>query len=73
VTAGDIIWVPRGWRAWRSPGFANFGSLGIMVGGIAAMAPQRRAEIASLGARTMVSGTLATLMTAAVVGAMTAG
>ena len=54
-------------------GFANFGSLGIMVGGIAAMVPQRRAEIASLGARTMVSGTLATLMTAAVVGLMTAG
>jgi CNT family concentrative nucleoside transporter len=52
-------------------GFANFGSLGIMVGGIAAMVPQRRAEIASLGARTMVSGTLATLMTAAVVGLMT--
>jgi CNT family concentrative nucleoside transporter len=54
-------------------GFANFGSLGIMVGGIAAMVPQRRAEIASLGARTMVSGTLATLMTAAVVGVMTTG
>jgi CNT family concentrative nucleoside transporter len=54
-------------------GFANFGSLGIMVGGIAAMVPQRRAEIASLGAKTMVSGTLATLMTAAVVGVMTAG
>jgi concentrative nucleoside transporter, CNT family len=54
-------------------GFANFGSLGIMVGGIAAMVPQRRAEIAELGARTMVSGTLSTLMTAAVVGAMTAG
>ena len=52
-------------------GFANFGSLGIMVGGIAAMVPQRRAEIASLGAKTMVSGTLATLMTAAVVGLMT--
>jgi CNT family concentrative nucleoside transporter len=53
-------------------GFANFGSLGIMVGGIAAMAPQRRAEIAALGAKTMVSGTLSTLMTAAIVGAMTA-
>jgi concentrative nucleoside transporter, CNT family len=59
--------------AYALCGFANFGSLGIMVGGIATMAPQRRAEIASLGARTMVSGTLATLMTAAVVGAMTAG
>jgi CNT family concentrative nucleoside transporter len=54
-------------------GFANFGSLGIMVGGIAAMVPQRRPEIAELGAKTMVSGTLATLMTAAVVGAMTPG
>jgi CNT family concentrative nucleoside transporter len=54
-------------------GFANFGSLGIMVGGIAAMAPQRRAEIAELGAKTMVSGTLATLMTAAGVGVMTPG
>ena len=54
-------------------GFANFGSLGIMIGGIAAMVPERRAEIASLGAKTMISGTLATLMTAAVVGLMTPG
>ena len=54
-------------------GFANFGSLGIMIGGIAAMVPSRRAEVASLGAKTMVSGTLATLMTAAVVGLMTPG
>jgi len=54
-------------------GFANFGSLGIMIGGIAAMVPQRRAEVAELGAKTMVSGTLATLMTAAVVGLMTPG
>ena len=54
-------------------GFANFGSLGIMIGGMAAMVPQRRAEIASLGARTLVSGTLATLMTAAVVGVVTPG
>ena len=54
-------------------GFANFGSLGIMIGGIAAMVPSRRAEVASLGAKTMISGTLATLMTAAVVGLMTPG
>jgi concentrative nucleoside transporter, CNT family len=52
-------------------GFANFGSLGIMIGGMAAMVPARRAELASLGAKTLISGTLATLMTAAVVGAMT--
>jgi concentrative nucleoside transporter, CNT family len=54
-------------------GFANFGSLGIMIGGIAAMVPSRRAEIASLGAKTIVSGTLSTLMTAAVVGLITPG
>jgi CNT family concentrative nucleoside transporter len=54
-------------------GFANFGSLGIMIGGIAAMVPARRAEVASLGAKTMVSSTLSTLMTAAVVGLMTPG
>jgi CNT family concentrative nucleoside transporter len=52
-------------------GFANFGSLGIMIGGMVAMVPARRAEIVSLGAKTIVSGSLATLMTAAVVGVMT--
>ena len=51
-------------------GFANFGSLGIMIGGISAMAPERRAEIVSLGPRTIVSGTLATCMTAALVGVL---
>jgi CNT family concentrative nucleoside transporter len=38
-----------------------------------AMVPQRRAEIVSLGAKTVLSGTLATLMTAAVVGMLTPG
>ncbi len=52
-------------------GFANLGSLGIMLGGLIAMAPARRADIVSLGARTVVSGTLAALMTAAVVGLVT--
>jgi concentrative nucleoside transporter, CNT family len=54
-------------------GFANLGSLGILIGGMVAMVPARRAEIVSLGARTLISGTLATLMTAAVVGALTPG
>jgi concentrative nucleoside transporter, CNT family len=54
-------------------GFANLGSLGILIGGMVAMVPERRSEIVSLGAKTIVSGTLATLMTAAVVGAMTPG
>jgi concentrative nucleoside transporter, CNT family len=49
-------------------GFANFGSLGILVGGLTAMVPARRDEVLSLGVRTLVSGTLATLVTAATVG-----
>jgi len=49
-------------------GFANFGSLGIMLGGLGAMAPERRAEIAGLGLKSILAGTLATLMTAAMVG-----
>ncbi len=49
-------------------GFANFGSLGIMIGGMSAMAPDRRADIVGLGMRSLVAGTLATLMTGAVVG-----
>lgn len=49
-------------------GFANPGSLGIMTGGLIAMAPERRADILALGPRSLVSGTLATLMTGAVIG-----
>lgn len=52
-------------------GFANLGSLGIMIGGLIAMAPARRGDITALAPRTIVSGTLATLMTAAVVGLLT--
>jgi len=51
-------------------GFANFGSLGIMIGGLGALAPARRAEVAALGLRSILAGTLATLMTGAVVGAI---
>jgi CNT family concentrative nucleoside transporter len=49
-------------------GFANFGSLGIMIGGMGAMVPERKGEIALLGLRSIFSGTLATCMTGAVVG-----
>jgi CNT family concentrative nucleoside transporter len=51
-------------------GFANFGSLGIMIGGLGALAPERRAEVAALGMRSILAGTLATLMTGALVGAL---
>lgn len=49
-------------------GFANFGSLGIMIGGMSAMAPERRGDIAALGLKSIVAGTLATMLTATVVG-----
>jgi CNT family concentrative nucleoside transporter len=51
-------------------GFANFGSLGILVGGIGAMVPQRRAEIAALGMRSIISGTIATCLSGALAGLM---
>ena len=49
-------------------GFANFGSLGILIGGMGAMVPERRGEIVDLGFKSIVAGTIATCMTAAVVG-----
>ena len=49
-------------------GFANFGSLGIMIGGIGAMAPERRREVVDLGIKSIIGGTLATCMTGAAIG-----
>jgi CNT family concentrative nucleoside transporter len=49
-------------------GFANFGSLGIMIAGLTVMAPQRRDEIVSLGWKSIVSGTLTTCLIGAIVG-----
>jgi CNT family concentrative nucleoside transporter len=49
-------------------GFANFSSIGITIGGLSSMAPERRADIIQLAPRTLISGTLATCLSAAVVG-----
>ena len=51
-------------------GFANFGSLGIVIGGLGAMIPERRHEVVALGMRSILSGTLATCMSGAVVGVL---
>jgi len=48
-------------------GFANFGSLGILIGGLATLCPERRSEIVALGLKSIVAGTLATCLTAATV------
>jgi CNT family concentrative nucleoside transporter len=51
-------------------GFANFGSLGIMIAGLNVMAPERRADIISLGGKSIVSGTLTTCLMGAIVGVL---
>jgi CNT family concentrative nucleoside transporter len=51
-------------------GFANFGSIGIQIGGIGALAPERRGDLARLGLRAMLGGTLAGVMTACVAGVL---
>ena len=49
-------------------GFTNFGSLGILVGGLSALVPERREDVLSLGAKALISGTLVSLITGAVIG-----
>ncbi len=74
----DLAHLPEGALSLRSRmlmtyalcGFANFGSLGILIGGMATMAPARRDEIVGLGVKAIVAGTLATCMTGAVVGVL---
>jgi CNT family concentrative nucleoside transporter len=51
-------------------GFANFGSLAILLGGLGGMAPERRGDVARLGLRSIVSGSLASFMTACVAGVL---
>jgi CNT family concentrative nucleoside transporter len=51
-------------------GFANLGSLGILIGGMGAMVPERRHEIVGLGVKSIVAGTLATCLTGATVGVL---
>jgi CNT family concentrative nucleoside transporter len=49
-------------------GFSNIGSIGIQIGGISAIAPERQADLAKLGVRAMIAGSLACFMTAAIAG-----
>ena len=54
--------------AYALCGFANFGSLAILIGGIGGIAPSRRADVAALGLRSIWAGTLATMLTGCLVG-----
>lgn len=49
-------------------GFANFGSLGIMIGGMGSMASEIRGDVVALGIKSIIAGTIATCMTGAVIG-----
>ena len=57
--------------AYALCGFANLGSLGIMIGGLSTLAPERRAEVVALGPRSIVAGFLATCLTGTVIGILT--
>ena len=52
-------------------GFANFSSIGIQIGGIGALAPEQRGQLAKFGIRAMLAGTMANLMSACIVGILT--
>ena len=52
-------------------GFANFSSIGIQIGGIGALAPDQRGQLARFGIRAMLAGTMANLMSASIVGILT--
>jgi concentrative nucleoside transporter, CNT family len=74
----DLAALPEGALSPRSRlimlyamcGFANFGSLGILIGGLAAMVPERRPDIVALGPKSVVSGTLTTCLLGAIVGTL---
>jgi CNT family concentrative nucleoside transporter len=51
-------------------GFANFSSIAIQIGGIGGLAPNRRHDLAKIGFRAMIAGTLASFMTANIAGAL---
>jgi CNT family concentrative nucleoside transporter len=68
VPASDLSDHSRLVMTYAMCGFANFGSLGILIGGMGAMVPERRSEIVALGLRSILSGTMAGCMSGAVVG-----
>jgi len=49
-------------------GFANFSSVGMQIGGIGALVPERRADLAKLGMRALLCGTLASYLSASIAG-----
>ena len=67
LPAGELGERSRLILTWAMCGFANFGGLGVMIGGLGAIAPSRRDEIVRLGMKALIAGNIATCMTGAVV------
>ena len=68
VQAGQLTERSRIIATYALCGFANFSSIAIQIGGIGAMAPSRKADLARLGLKAMVAGSLATFQTATIAG-----
>lgn len=68
IAAGELSERARTIATYALCGFANFSSIAIQIGGIAPMAPERRGDLARLGLRAMIAGSLATFQTATIAG-----
>lgn len=73
TSAADLSERSRLIMTYALCGFANLGSLGIMLGGLTAMLPERREEVIALAPRSVFVGFLATLLSAALIGLITPG
>ncbi|HKD90885.1 MAG TPA: nucleoside transporter C-terminal domain-containing protein [Terriglobales bacterium] len=75
LTAQKASFAPRSFTiaTFALCGFANVGSIGIVIGGLSSLAPTRRQDLAQLGFKAMIAGTLANLMSASIVGLMIRG
>jgi CNT family concentrative nucleoside transporter len=75
LTAQKVSLDPRSFTiaTFALCGFANVGSIGIVIGGLSSLAPTRRQDLAQLGFKAMIAGTLANLMSASIVGLLVHG
>lgn len=81
IAYSELAHLPEGALSYRSQlmmvyamcGFANFGTIGILIGSIGGVVPSRRAEVSSIALKTILSGTLATLTTGCLVGLFISG
>ena len=73
VGAGELSERTRLILTYGLCGFANFGSLGILIGGLSALVPERRSEVLGLAPKTLISGTIVACVTGTIVGLVSLG